>query len=62
MGVMSNMLADEALRPAAVLGVYSIDIGIGDMTCASCVGRVERALKKQADVVSASVSICFSFL
>lgn len=51
------MLADEGRRHTAVQGVYSIDIGIGDMTCASCVGRVERALKKQIDVVSASVNL-----
>jgi Cu+-exporting ATPase len=35
----------------------SLDIGIKGMTCASCVGRVERALKKVAGVQSATVNL-----
>ena len=35
----------------------SIDIGIGDMTCASCVTRVEKALKKVPGVQSVSVNL-----
>ncbi|APW35870.1 copper-translocating P-type ATPase [Rhodoferax koreense] len=35
----------------------SLDLGIGDMTCASCVARVERALKKVPGVQSASVNL-----
>ncbi|MDB5895537.1 MAG: copper-translocating P-type ATPase, partial [Rhodoferax sp.] len=35
----------------------SIDLGIGDMTCASCVARVERALSKVPGVQSASVNL-----
>ena len=35
----------------------SVDIGIGGMTCASCVSRVERALKKVPGVTEASVNI-----
>ena len=38
-----------------VLDVF--DIGVGGMTCASCVGRVERALKKQGTVVDVSVNL-----
>ncbi len=34
-----------------------LDIGIGGMTCASCVGRVERALAKVPGVQSASVNL-----
>lgn len=34
-----------------------VDVRIGDMTCASCVGRVERALRKQPGVVRASVNL-----
>ena len=26
--------------------LHSLDLGVGGMTCASCVARVERALKK----------------
>ena len=33
------------------------DIGIGGMTCASCVGRVERALKKVPGVQSVAVNL-----
>lgn len=35
----------------------SIDIGIGGMTCASCVGRVEKALRKVPGVDSATVNL-----
>jgi Cu+-exporting ATPase len=35
----------------------ALDIGIGGMTCASCVGRVERALKKVPGVVDATVNL-----
>ena len=35
----------------------SIDIGIGGMTCASCVMRVEKALKKVPGVQSATVNL-----
>ena len=35
----------------------TVDIGIGGMTCASCVARVERALKKVPGVAGASVNL-----
>jgi len=35
----------------------SIDIGIGEMTCASCVVRVEKAIKKVPGVQSVSVNL-----
>ena len=35
----------------------TVDIGIGGMTCASCVSRVERALKKVPGVTEAAVNI-----
>ena len=35
----------------------TLDIGIGGMTCASCVGRVERALKKVGGVADATVNL-----
>jgi P-type Cu+ transporter len=34
-----------------------LEIGIGGMTCASCVSRVERALKKVPGVTEASVNL-----
>ena len=40
--------------PAAV---SQIDLGIGGMTCASCVSRVEKTLKKQAGVSEATVNL-----
>ena len=37
--------------------VCSLDIGVGGMTCASCVGRVEKALKRVPGVQSANVNL-----
>jgi P-type Cu+ transporter len=37
--------------------VCQLDLGIGGMTCASCVSRVERALKKQPGVQQATVNL-----
>ncbi|WP_034383860.1 heavy metal translocating P-type ATPase [Deinococcus sp. YIM 77859] len=37
--------------------VRQIELGVQGMTCASCVGRVERALKKVDGVVEASVNL-----
>ena len=37
--------------------IPSLDIGIGGMTCASCVARVEKALKKVPGVTDASVNL-----
>lgn len=38
-------------------GAQSLDLGIGGMTCASCVGRVERALRKVSGVQDATVNL-----
>ena len=42
---------------ATTLAPSPIDIGIGGMTCASCVSRVERALKKVPGVELATVNL-----
>ena len=44
----------SAATPAQAV---AIDIGIGGMTCASCVSRVERALKKVPGVQEAAVNL-----
>src|SRR5690606_18967436 len=36
---------------------HLLDLGISGMTCASCVGRVERALRKVPGVQEASVNL-----
>jgi Cu+-exporting ATPase len=36
---------------------HSLDLGVSGMTCASCVGRVERALRKVPGVQEASVNL-----
>jgi len=47
------------MTPAAATGVQSkrVELGVQGMTCASCVARVERALKKQPGVRSAVVNL-----
>ena len=35
----------------------TLDLGVGGMTCASCVSRVERALKKVPGVTDATVNL-----
>ena len=47
----------QAARPDAPNTVSQIDLGIGGMTCASCVSRVERVLKKQTGVSAATVNL-----
>ncbi len=50
--------ADAAMHPPTPpLAPSFIDIGIGGMTCASCVSRVEKALKKVPGVQSANVNL-----
>ena len=36
---------------------HALDLSIGGMTCASCVGRVERALRKVPGVQDATVNL-----
>jgi Cu+-exporting ATPase len=44
-------------RPGAPNTAAQLDLGIGGMTCASCVSRVERVLKKQPGVSEATVNL-----
>ena len=41
----------------ALDALETLDLGIGGMTCASCVGRVERALRKVPGVQDAAVNL-----
>lgn len=48
----------EAVQQAGYsVPAHSLELSIGGMTCASCVGRVERALNKIAGVNSVSVNL-----
>ena len=51
----ANTLSAPGVAPGAA--PQHVDIGVGGMTCASCVGRVERALIKQPGVREASVNL-----
>lgn len=51
------MISDSSTATNAAAAARRIDMGIGGMTCASCVGRVERALKKMPDVQEVSVNL-----
>ncbi len=46
-----------SVSPTATEAALSLDLGIGGMTCASCVGRVERALRKVPGVQDATVNL-----
>ena len=46
-----------SVSPPAAEAALSLDLGIGGMTCASCVGRVERALRKVPGVQDATVNL-----
>jgi Cu+-exporting ATPase len=46
---------NSSIAPTAPIS--TMDLGVGGMTCASCVSRVERALKKVPGVTSASVNL-----
>ncbi|WP_332778355.1 heavy metal translocating P-type ATPase [Polaromonas sp.] len=52
---MTTNLLDSL--PSALPPVLPLDLGVGGMTCASCVSRVERALKKVPGVQDATVNL-----
>ena len=47
----------SVISPADTGQEAGLDIGIGGMTCASCVSRVEKALKKVPGVTAATVNL-----
>lgn len=49
-----NTATLEAPTPSSS---HQLDLGVGGMTCASCVSRVEKVLKKQPGVSAASVNL-----
>ena len=65
MGIVCTMPPKSRVCPATMTlplntppsSQTALDIGIGGMTCASCVGRVERALKKVQGVADATVNL-----
>ncbi len=50
-------MTPETSPPVVASELLTTDIGIGGMTCASCVMRVEKALKKVPGVATASVNL-----
>ena len=52
-------MTSASLSPAASgdAPAGTLDLGIAGMTCASCVGRVERALRKVPGVQDATVNL-----
>jgi len=53
----STTLAPAPAAAARTGGPATLDLGVGGMTCASCVGRVERALRKLPGVQDAAVNL-----
>ena len=53
----SAIVPHQAAAAPGVGSVQSVDIGVSGMTCASCVGRVERELRKVPGVQEASVNL-----
>lgn len=50
-------LADAVARSGYTVPERTVDLAIGGMTCASCVGRVEKALRGVDGVLEASVNL-----
>ena len=55
--VSANALSAAVHKAGYAVGVSTTRLRIGDMTCASCAGRVEKALQKVAGVTSATVNL-----
>jgi Cu+-exporting ATPase len=56
LGVSMRQLADAVSATGYVAPSHTVSLTIGGMTCASCVGRVERALNRVSGVTGASVN------
>lgn len=54
---MNTLSSTPLPDPALAAPALQFDLGVGGMTCASCVGRVERALRKVPGVLEASVNL-----
>ena len=54
---MNTIAAPSAAAPPSAGGTQELDMSIGGMTCASCSGRVERALRKMPEVVDVAVNL-----
>ena len=56
-GVSMATLKAAVEKAGYAVGEQSLQLGIGDMTCASCVSRVEKALRQVPGVLSAEVNL-----
>jgi Cu+-exporting ATPase len=56
----AQALAEAVAQAGYVLATRTLDLQVDDMTCASCVGRVERALMRVPGVLEASVNLATS--
>jgi P-type Cu+ transporter len=57
MVISEKELSTAAANPASDAACAIAELGVGGMTCASCVGRVERKLKKLDGVEGAAVNL-----
>ncbi|KAF1018908.1 MAG: Copper-exporting P-type ATPase [Paracidovorax wautersii] len=53
----TSLPSPRAVSPGPDATLHSLDLSVGGMTCASCVGRVERALRQVPGVVDATVNL-----
>jgi len=56
-GVADDIVISAIQKAGYQVPVQEVVLQVSDMTCASCVGRVERALKKQPGVLDATVNL-----
>ena len=55
-GVPMRTLADAVAAAGYTIPSHTISLNIGGMTCATCAGRVERALRQVPGVIDANVN------